>query len=80
MTRQEIIDYQTKKTEKIGKYLNEIMEKAIDELESYKNMEAWKALLHLEDTIKKLEDARKMAEKDYSDLRLITDVLDALDE
>lgn len=79
MTRQEAIDYQRRQAERSRKYLNETMEKAIKELEEYKDMETWKVVSYLECTIERLENARKMAEKDDLNLNLLTQVFKAVE-
>lgn len=79
MTREEIIVYQEKRTERSRDNLNKVIEKSIKELEEYKNTESWKMIAYLEGTLERMENARKEVEKDILKLNLIKSVFNTLE-
>lgn len=79
MTKEEIIVYQEKRTERSRDNLNKVIEKSIKELEEYKNTESWKMIAYLEGTLERMENARKEVEKDILELNLIKSVFTTLE-
>lgn len=79
MTREEIIAYQEKQTERSRDNLDKVIEKSIKELEEYKNTESWKMIAYLESTLERMENARKEVEKDILELNLIKSVFNTLE-
>ena len=79
MTKEEIIVYQEKQTKRSRDNLDKVIEKAIKELEEYKNTESWKMIAYLEGTLERLENARKEVEKDILKLNLIKSVFNTLE-
>lgn len=80
MTRQEAIDYQENKARNSGYRLTDAIVYAIKQLEEIEYTEDWKMVSTVEEVIKRLEEAKNNLVKEYDNLKLVKQVLDAVTE
>lgn len=80
MTRQEALDYQENKARNSGYRLTDAIIYSIRQLEGVVYTEDWKMVSTVEEVIKRLEEAKNNTVKEYDNLKLIKQVLDAVEE